>query len=74
VHVNERANEINHQASKGGNVQSRSANGDTDGSDEGLPDTCSPRLAHRGKKSRTGTTNHSTMPWSVVRSTRPNSL
>jgi hypothetical protein len=59
--VDERANEIDYVASKGGNVESRSVDGDADGSDDCLAATRSPPPTHRCKKSRAGTTNHSAM-------------
>jgi hypothetical protein len=49
--VDERANEIDHVASAGGNVESRSADGDADGSDDCLAATSSPPPEHRCKKS-----------------------
>jgi len=72
--VNERANEIDHVASEGGNVESLSVDGDTDGSDDCLAATSSPPLAHQCKKSQAGTTKHSAMTRSIVTSTRPNWL
>ena len=72
--VDERANEIDHVASEGGNVESRSVDGDADGSDDCLAATSSPPPTHRCKKSRAGTTNHSAMTWSIVVSTCPNWL
>jgi len=44
--VNERANEIDHVASYGGNVESRSVDGDADGSDDCLAATSSPPATH----------------------------
>jgi len=72
--VDERANEIDHVASKGGNVESLSVDGDTDGSDDCLAATSSPSPTHRCKKSRDDTTNHTAMTWSIVVSTRPDWL
>jgi len=45
--VDERANEIDHVASEGGNVESLSVDGDTDGSDACLAATSSPPPTHR---------------------------
>jgi hypothetical protein len=72
--VNECANEIDHVASEGGNVESLSVDGDTNGSDDCLATRCCPPPTHRCRKSRARTTNHSTMTWSIVGSTRPNWL
>jgi len=72
--VNERANEIDHVASEGGDVESLSVDGDTDGSNDCLAATSSPPPTHQCKNSRAGTTNHSAMTWSIVVSTRPNWL
>ena len=72
--VDDRANEIDHVASEGGNVESLSVDGDTDGSDDCLAATSSPPPMHRCKESRAGTTNHSAMTWSIVVSTLPNWL
>jgi len=72
--VDERANEIDHVASEGGNVESRSVDGDADGSDDCLAATSSPPPTHRCKKSRACTTNHCAMTWSIVVSTCPNWL
>jgi hypothetical protein len=72
--VDERANEIAHVASEGGNMESRSVDGDADGSDDCLAATSSPPPTHRCKKSRACTTNHSAMTWSIVVSTCPNWL
>jgi len=44
--VDERANEIDHVASEGGNVESRSVDGDADGSDDCLAATSSPPPMH----------------------------
>jgi len=49
--VDERANEIDHVASEGGNVESLSVDGDTDGSDACLAATSSPPPTHRCKTS-----------------------
>jgi len=72
--VDERANEIDHVASEEGNVESRSVDGDADGSDDCLAATSRPPPTHPCKKSRAGTTNHSAMTWSIVVSTCPNWL
>ena len=72
--VDERANEIDHVASYGGNVESRSVDGDAHGSDDCLAATSSPPATHRCKKSRAGTTNHFSLTWSIVVSTCPNWL
>jgi hypothetical protein len=72
--VNERGNEIEHVASEGGNVESRSVDGDADGSDDCLAATSSPPSTHRCKKPQAGTTIHSFMTWSIVVSTYPNWL
>ena len=72
--VNELANEIDHVASEGGNVESLSVDGDTNGSDDCLAATSGPPPTHQCKKSRAGTTNHSAITWSIVVSTRPNWL
>jgi hypothetical protein len=53
-------------------VESRSVDGDTDGSDDCLAATGSPASTHRCKKSRAGTTNHSAITWSIVVSPRAN--
>jgi hypothetical protein len=55
-------------------VESRSVDGDADGSDDCLAATSSPPPMHRCKKSRAGTRNHSAMTWSKVVSTCPNWL
>jgi len=70
--VDERANQIDHVASEGGNVHSRSIDRDADGSADCLVATSSPPPTHRCTKSRAGTTNHSAMTWSIVVSTCPN--
>jgi len=72
--VNERTNEIDHVASEGGNMESRSVDGDADGSDDCLAATSSPPPTHQCNKSRAGSTNHSAMTWSIVVSTCPNWL
>jgi len=72
--VDERANEIDHVAMEGGNVESLSVDGDTDGSDDCLAATSSSPPTHRAKKSRGGTTIHSAMTQSIVVSSRPNWL
>jgi len=61
-------------ASEGGNVQSRSVDGDADGTDDCLAATRSLPPTHRCKKSRAGTSNHSAMTWPIVISTCPNRL
>ena len=73
-HVNKRASKINHVASEGRNVESQSADRDTNGSDYYLPATSSLPSTHRGKKSQDSTTNHFAMTWSIVVSTCPNWL
>jgi len=72
--LDERANGIDHVTSEGGNVESRSVDGDADGSDDCLAATSSPPPTHQCKKSRAVTTNHSAMTWSIVVSTCPNWL
>jgi len=72
--VGERANEFDHVASEGGDVESRSVDGDADGSDDCLAATSSPLPTHRCKKSRAGTTKHPGMTRSIVVSTCPNWL
>jgi len=62
-------NEIDHVTNKRGNVESRSVDGDTDGSDDCLAATWSPPPTHRCKKSWAGTTNNSAMTWSIVATT-----
>jgi hypothetical protein len=74
LHVNECANAIDYVASEGGNMESLSVEGHTDGSDDCLAATSSPLPMHRCSKSRGGTTNHSTMTRSMVVSTSPNWL
>jgi len=49
--VDEGANEIDHVASEGGNMESWSVDGDADGSDDCLAATCSPPPTHQCKKS-----------------------
>ena len=44
--VDERANEIDHVPTEGGNVESLSVDGDTDGSDDCLAATSSPPPTH----------------------------
>jgi hypothetical protein len=48
--VDESTTEIDHVASEGGNVESVSVDGDTDGSDGCLAATSSPHPTHRCKK------------------------
>jgi len=72
--VDEHANEIDHVASEGGNVECWSVDGDPDGSDDCLAATSSPPPTHRCRKSRAGTTNHYAMTCSIVVTTRPNWL
>jgi len=49
--LDERANGIDHVTSEGGNVESRSVDGDADGSDDCLAATSSPPPTHQCKKS-----------------------
>ena len=73
-HVDEHANVIDHVTSEGGNVESLSVDGDTDGSDDCLAAMSSSPPTHRYKNSRAGTTNYPALTWSIVVSTRPNWL
>jgi hypothetical protein len=66
--VDQLANKIDYVAGDGGNVESWSVDGDTDGSDDCLAATISPPAMHRCRKSRAGisTSNYSDMSWSIV--------
>jgi len=72
--VDEQANEIDHVASRGQNVESWIVDWDTKQSDDCLAAISNPPPVHQGKKSQAGTTHHSPMTWSIVVSTRPNRL
>jgi len=72
--VDERADKIEHEGSKGGNVECRRVEGETNGSDDGLPATSSPPATHWCDQSRAGITNHCAVTWLLVVSTCPNWL
>jgi len=70
--VNERAKEIDHMSSEGGNVVSRSVDRATDESNDCLAATSSPPPTYPFKKSQAGATNHFAITWSIIVSTRRN--